>query len=425
MTGGSDRIASFLKGMFILADGRTKRISSWDRSGGNQDCISIGPSERAILAQVDGAGCVNKTYLIVYSVDRLWPRKLVLRMYWDGEEQPSVEVPVGDFYGVSNCVHRFFNSLLLAVNPPAYKIGPVAYNSYFPMPFAASMRIEVANEGEYPVSDLWYHIDYEQLDAIGNDIGRFHAQWRRENLTRAVLQPPGRWMGKNIGGLENYVILEAEGRGNYIGCVLGVDNIAGGWWGEGDDMIFIDGEEWPPSLHGTGTEEIFGGSACPDREYTGLYAGFHLISNADWSGKNAMYRFFINDPVRFQKSIRVTIEHGHNNNLANDYSSVAYWYQTEPHAPFPEFPAVNERIPILPEVYWRIEPTVREALSLMSRVISQAVDIDERQLYDYFEDECRLRAGIYKAFDDQDYQLAGNFADQLVAKLKERVSREG
>jgi hypothetical protein len=130
---------------------------------------------------------------------------------------------------------------------------------------------------------------------------------------------------------------------------LGVDNVAGSWWGEGDDMIFIDGETWPPSFHGTGTEEIFGGGACPSVEYSGPYTGFHLVENRDgeqWYGKNAMYRFFVHDPIRFQKSIRVTIEHGHANDMANDYSSVAYWYQKEPHAPFPPLPSSAERRPI-------------------------------------------------------------------------------
>jgi hypothetical protein len=233
-----------------------------------------------------------------------------------------------------------------------------------------------------------------------------------------VPQPPGRWVGQNIGGDENYVILEAEGKGNYIGCLLNVDNVAGGWWGEGDDMIFIDGEKWPPSIHGTGTEEIFGGGACPNREYAGLYTGFHRISSPDWSGKNGMYRFFVTDPVRFQKSIRVTIEHGHNNNLANDYSSVAYWYQTEPHRPFPPLLPVEERIPIMPDMYWEIEAKDREARRLLSQVIAQATHVDERVLYDYLAEECRLREALNKAFDDQDYQRAGELADQLIARLK-------
>ena len=110
-------------------------------------------------------------------------------------------------------------------------------------------------------------------------------------------------------------------------------------------MIFIDGEAWPPSFHGTGSEEVFGGGACPNTEYQGPYAGYHIVANPDFKGKNAMYRFFVADPVRFQKSIRVTIEHGHANDLSNDYSSTAFWYQQEPHAPFPALPPAEERRP--------------------------------------------------------------------------------
>ena len=110
-------------------------------------------------------------------------------------------------------------------------------------------------------------------------------------------------------------------------------------------MIFIDGEGWPPSFHGTGSEEIFGGGACPTAEYAGPYTGFHLIGNLDYSGKISMYRFYVNDPVRFRKSIRMTIEHGHANNFGNDYSSTAFWYQAEPHKPFGTLPAALARRP--------------------------------------------------------------------------------
>ena len=131
-----------------------------------------------------------------------------------------------------------------------------------------------------------------------------------------------------------------------VGLYLTCHNLAGGWWGEGDDMIFIDGEKWPPSYHGTGTEEIFGGGACPNLEYAGPYTGFlsiHEQGKATWRGQNSMYRWFVHDPIRFRRSLRWTIEHGHANNFENDYSSVAYWYQTEPHKPFPALPA--ERLP--------------------------------------------------------------------------------
>jgi hypothetical protein len=277
-------------------------------------------------------------------------------MYWDDDRTPSVEVPLGDFFGIGHCRVRYFTSLLLCLNPGAPLIGTDGLNCYFPMPFSKKARVEVFNESKFSLHRLWYHIDYVEDKDLDVDSGRFHAQWRRENPCKGIL-PPGILkltpsqqtgdVGKNTTGQENYVILEAKGRGNYIGCVLNVDNIEGGWWGEGDDMIFIDGEKWPPSLHGTGTEEIFGGGACPNIEYSGPYTGFHLISNADWSGKNSMYRFFVVDPISFSKSIKVTIEHGHANNLSNDYSSVAYWFQHEPHSNFPPLPPANERLPRL------------------------------------------------------------------------------
>ncbi len=246
------------------------------------------------------------------------------------------------------------------------------------------------------------------------------AQWRRENPTRPVCQPAGRWAGKNLDGAENYVILDAEGRGNFVGFVLSVDNIAGGWWGEGDDMIFIDGEEWPPSLHGTGTEEIFGGGACPDREFSGLYAGFHLVSNPDWSGKNGMYRFYVADSIRFAKSIRATIEHGHDNNLGNDYCSVAYWYQDEPHKRFPSLPATADRLPILPEAYRRAEAKDRAAMTLMSAAIASASGIQETKLYEHFAEECGLREALNRAFAEQRYEDMEALADRLISELTRR-----
>ena len=151
--------------------------------------------------------------------------------------------------------------------------------------------------------------------------------------------------GANIGGEENYVILEAEGHGNIAGFFLHIDNFAGRWYGEGDDMIFIDGEEWPPSIHGTGSEEIFGGGACPSTEYIGPYQGYLYAANKNFAGKVSLYRFYAPDPIRFTKSVRMTIEHGHANNYENDYSSTVFWYQNEPHAAFPALPPAGQRYP--------------------------------------------------------------------------------
>jgi hypothetical protein len=156
------------------------------------------------------------------------------------------------------------------------------------------------------------------------------------------------WNGANLTGLENYVAVEAEGCGQMVGLHLQVDNLGGGWWGEGDDMIFVDGErgrQWPPTYPGTGTEEVFGGGASPSHAYSGPYTGFHMVEYDDYAGKNAMYRWYLVDPVRFRRSLVWTIEHGHDNCYRNDYTSVAYWYQMEPHAPFPRLASIEARLP--------------------------------------------------------------------------------
>jgi len=401
--------------MTTLRPHHTKRASSWDRSGKNRDFLTLEPGSTTLLADIAGPGCINHFYAAVASVDRLYLRKLVLRFYWDDEEDPSVEVPYGDFFGVTNGKLRYFTSLMLCVNPGGF--GPNAcdgFSSYFPMPFAKRARITITNEQEDAVRALWYHVNYESFDSLDPSLGRFHAQWRRENLALPSPQPAeGLWQGANLTGKDNYVILEAEGQGNLAGVVLGVDNVQGGWWGEGDDMIFIDGEEWPPSIHGTGTEEVFGGGACPNTEYAGPYHGFHLISDELWSGKTGMYRFYVHDPVRFQRSIRVTIEHGHNNDYSIDYSSVAFWYQGEPHTPFSQLLPVSERLPRLPEIYHQL--TARErAVSARFAVLTEKLTLNERH---------RIRMHTIKpilnAFWREDWEQASELLDKADAYLRE------
>jgi hypothetical protein len=134
--------------------------------------------------------------------------------------------------------------------------------------------------------------------------------------------------------------------------------VGGGWYGEGDDFVFVDGwpgEQWPPTYHGTGSEEVFGGGACPNEAYSGPYTGFHMVESPDFAGKNAMYRWYLVDPIRFERSLVWTIEHGHANNYENDYTSVAYWYQVEPHAPFPTLPGARDRLPRFPDLVFRAE----------------------------------------------------------------------
>jgi hypothetical protein len=328
-------------------------------------------------------------------------------MYWDGETAPSVEVPFGDFFGLGQERVRFFRSQMVTVNPGAGGVsGTVGFNSYFPMPFEDGARVTLTNDGTDTVGAVWYHIDYEKLRRLDRNVGRFHAQWRRENLTRAVGSQPNVTIhdAKNTDGAENYVILDAEGRGNLAGYFLNVDNVAGGWYGEGDDMIFIDGEPWPPSFHGTGSEEIFGGGACPNTEYAGPYTGFYLAGNRDFSGKVGMYRFFVADPVRFHESIRVTIEHGHANNFANDYTSTAFWYQAEPHQAFPALPPSAERWPRAgTDTHDRAFLEYREAKRKMNRMSGIAKD---RALTSEDGDLQAAQAAIQKAeaaFEQSDY----------------------
>ncbi|MGH8247200.1 MAG: glycoside hydrolase family 172 protein [Gammaproteobacteria bacterium] len=335
-------------GMMRLTDTQTARVSSFDRSGANNDYRPVAPGETLELARLDGAGIVRHVYFSIWG-GRHYLRDLVLRAYWDGSETPCVEVPFGDFFGLGHERPRFYTSLMVTVNPGDLGVfGTYGFNSYFPMPYVKGARFTLTNEGAEPVGAVWYHIEYESMDALPPGLGRFHAAWNRENPTQAVGEVINQTLhtGINDTGDENYVLLDAEGHGSLAGIFLNIDNTMGNWYGEGDDMIFIDGEGWPPSFHGTGSEEIFGGGACPTDEYAGPYTGFHLIGNLDYTGKVSMYRFYVNDPVRFRKSIRMTIEHGHANNIANDYSSTAFWYQDEPHKPFKALPSALARRPL-------------------------------------------------------------------------------
>ena len=348
---------------------RRERLSSWDRDGANADYVVIGPGETVELGRVEGAGCVKHLWFTQMALPDE-PHDLcrtVLRMFWDGEDSPSVEVPMGDFFGVGFGLRRTYASLPLQMSPQDGK----AMNCWFPMPFADGARFEVEYQGESSLV-FFYYVDYESYDALDADLGRFHAAWNRSPVTAGLatsrgfdrpdyypdehdvgagLGLRGPWREPNLTGEDNYVILETRGRGQYVGCVLNVDVFerqVNDWYGEGDDMIFIDDEPWPPRLHGTGTEDYFNTAFCPAVEFATPYHGITVYSGTPewpWGGKNSMYRFHIEDPIAFDRSIRVTIETGHANLLANDYSSVAYWYQADRPAPRPALSPVEQRLP--------------------------------------------------------------------------------
>lgn len=277
-------------------------------------------------------------------------------MYWDGSQTPCVEAPAGDFFGIGHGITKEFWSLPLTMSPRDGR----GWNCFFPMPYASGGRIDITNEGERRLV-VYFYVDYEDYDSLEDGVGRFHAQWRCEHPTegwgdntrrldqdreysREINTTP------NLDGTGNYVILEARGRGHYVGCNLNVhyfERQNNDWYGEGDDMIYIDGDV-KPTLHGTGTEDYFGTAWSPQQEFCAPYHGLPLSEGTEdwpWGGRHSMYRFHIEDPVHFRESVRVTIEHGHANHLSHDYSSTAYWYQTEPHGAFPSLPNVAARLP--------------------------------------------------------------------------------
>jgi hypothetical protein len=341
----------------LREDVRRERESSWDIKGGNRDYWVLSPSESRAFFNVQGSGCIKHIWITLACSDPTYARKIILRAWWDGEEHPSIECPIGDFFGIGHGIVKNYWSLPLQMSPENGR----SFNCWFPMPFRSDARIEVLNDTEVE-THLYFYVDYEKYKTLDDGFGRFHVQWRRENPTKGwgddhldLSNHPEiaekLWNTSNLNGMDNYVILDAVGKGQYVGCHLDVDCFGASknpWWGEGDDMFFIDGETWPPRLHGTGSEDYFNTAYCPTQEFCSPYHGLSVISGTEknpWNGKNSVYRYHIEDPIYFEKSILFSIEHGHANNLSNDYSSTAYWYQTEPHKEFPGLLPVDLRIP--------------------------------------------------------------------------------
>jgi len=347
---------------------KRRRISSYDRSGGNHDWLDIEPGTLVTLGEVEGAGSITHIWCTMACKSKHYLRNVIIRMYWDGEseETPSVEVPIGDFFGLGHAKKEIYVSAPLQMTPR----GGRGFNCWWPMPFSKSFKITLENDND-KLLKFYYYIDYETFeDGFENekDFGRFHAQWRRENPTmpkrvdketgeKFTKSKPIRFNyvgGKNTEPLkENYRILEARGKGHYVGCHLDIDNITFfpflNWPGEGDDMIFIDEdiENELPTLYGTGTEDYVNQAYGQAKKYHAPYHGTIKPGGFNFWGNITYYRYHIEDPVYFNKEIIVTIEHGHDNHRKDDWSSTAYWYQVEPHNHelFPQLLKRSERAP--------------------------------------------------------------------------------
>jgi hypothetical protein len=335
-----------LLGLARLRNYKTRRSSSWDRTGGNGDAVPVEPGQTATLLDVTGAGVVTHLWFTINSQDRMHLKNLVLRAWWDGEATPSVEAPIGDFFGLGLGEYFVYQSALLAVAPVK------ALNAYFQMPFATAARITLSNEGKVRTDNLYFAVDYVTLTALPGDVGRFHAQYRQAAPCKGWTDnwtdngSPGINERKNLDGADNYVFLEAAGKGHFVGVTQAVEQNQGGWFGEGDDMIFIDGDKLP-TINGTGTEDYYNGAwDFGGQPFAYMHNGApYQVDPERIGGRYCLYRWHIESPIAFEKSIRVTIEHGHANHRSDNFYSTAYWYQVEPHAAFPALPEPAARVP--------------------------------------------------------------------------------
>ena len=303
-------------------------------------CIHLKANSVATLAEIDGPGAIQHIWITTFP--QFW-RCLILRFYWDDEESPSIEVPLGDFFCNGWTDYCQVNSLPISVNPHS------AFNSYWEMPFRKRARITIENLLDKDVQPLFYQVSYTLTD-VPEDVGYLHAQWRRNNP---------------LPYKEVHTLLDnVKGMGHYVGAYMAWGSNNRGWWGEGEIKFYMDGDGEFPTVCGTGTEDYFGGAWCfghPDGEYSAYttpYLGMPQVIMPDGFYQSqqrfGLYRWHIQDPIRFEEELRVTIQAlGWRSNslrdnapfdewrylpLQDDIASTAFWYQSEPHADFPPLP---------------------------------------------------------------------------------------
>ncbi len=324
-----------LSGLEQLKDFETMRASSSDANwrDGNNDARGIAPGATLVLADLKGPGIITHFWNTIAHQAPFYSELMTLRIYWDGETNPSVECPIGDFFGVGHGLDKPFVSLPIKVSSDGR-----GRNCYWPMPFRKSARITVTNDSDKRCDAFYYYIDWQKHKSLPKDTAYFHAMYRQEFPCV---------MGRN------YLIADIEGRGHYVGTVQSVQNMSAGWYGEGDDFFFIDGEK-EPRLRGTGTEDYF----CDGwgfRQHDGPYYGVPLWEGYAPGNRGTAYRFHIPDPIPFKKSLRLEIEHKGSQDFADKtfngfieredlMSSVAFWYQVEPHKPWPAIPSGPDRL---------------------------------------------------------------------------------
>jgi len=355
----------------FLREGRSRSINWENQTGekgkGGMAASGLGASrkgspciplvkagETVTLAETAGPGVIQHIWMTVTNQasprNRYILRDLVVRIYWDGESAPSVESPLGDFFCCGFGVSYLVNSMPVAVNPTR------GFNCYFPMPFHKSMKITLENQCDEDVNAFFYQVDYCLLDKLPENTGYFHAQWRRQRLTEKA---------------KDYVILDnVKGKGQYVGTYMALTTLERYWYGEGEIKFYLDGDQAYPTICGTGTEDYFGGAwsfatqkdgKTVENTYCTPFLGYPYYShhdselhndyhNDDIPPQRSFYRWHIMDPVLFAEDIRVAIQqigisYGGLFERQDDVATVAYWYQAEPHIPFPKLMGRRDRWP--------------------------------------------------------------------------------
>ncbi len=318
---------------------KSLKQSSFDTTGGNHDFWNIAKGATREVFNAAGPGIITHIWFTINARSPSHLKEIVLRGYWDGNAQPSIDTPIGDFFGLNLGQYAIYESAYLACSPGK------SLNCYFAMPYKQSARLTVTNEGREDIGSFYSNIDYQTVSALPPDVLYFHAQYRQ-----AAPCTPNTGDKHNLDGKLNYVYGETRGRGHLMGVTLGVLQNADGWWGEGDEMVFVD-DESKPVITGTGSEDYFLGSwdfggrdgAIP---FAHRMYGAPLIAAAERTGgRYHCYRWHGDNPVTFERYMKHTMEHGHANDRGDNFYSVCYWYQSEPYTDFPPLPPVEARIP--------------------------------------------------------------------------------
>ena len=312
-----------------------RRVSSFRENGANLDAKVVPPGESFTVTDIHGAGRIVHTWFTLSCIDPDYLKNIRIQMFWDGASTPAVDVPFGDFHTLGHGRVAKVNSALVTVlarpelNTNLPNPNVAGFNTYFPMPFSSGAKIVIQNGSAQEIRALYYQIDYQEWGRAPSPL-RFHAEYR-ESPQQEAIRGAGGFDQRNPDGADNHLVLERKGEGTFLGMVLSIDALRAGWW-EGDDMFWIDGDS-EPTLYGTGTEDYFGGAWGFRHQYTMPNHGVSYLEKMPWrtawqAGRYSVYRWHERDPIPFKKSIKVSIERGHNNSARDSaYSSVAYWYE--------------------------------------------------------------------------------------------------